>query len=213
MKTEEWVSFLARGVEPVRPHAIGRRYATALALGSLAATLLMIALLGLRADLAVAASEPMFWVKLAFPGTLAGVSLFIVWRLGTPGVGLGWLPLGLALPVLVIWGLGVYGLITAPVAERADLLFGETWARCPWLIAALSIPGFFAAIWAMRDLAPTRARLSGAASGLLAGALGAAVYSLHCPEMGAPFLGIWYLLGMLIPALAGSLLGPRLLSW
>jgi hypothetical protein len=31
--------------------------------------------------------------------------------------------------------------------------------------------------------------------------------------MAAPFIGFWYLLGMLIPAAAGALLGPRLLRW
>ena len=43
--------------------------------------------------------------------------------------------------------------------------------------------------------------------------MGALVYTLHCPEMEAPFLAVWYLLGMLIPAAAGALLGPRLLRW
>jgi len=39
------------------------------------------------------------------------------------------------------------------------------------------------------------------------------MYSLHCPEMEAPFIGFWYLLGMLIPTAVGALLGPRLLRW
>ena len=47
----------------------------------------------------------------------------------------------------------------------------------------------------------------------LAGAIGALVYCLHCPELAPPFLGFWYLLGMLIPAAAGAALGPRLLRW
>jgi hypothetical protein len=47
----------------------------------------------------------------------------------------------------------------------------------------------------------------------LAGAVGALVYTLHCPELGAPFLGIWYVLGMLAPALLGAALGPRILNW
>jgi hypothetical protein len=49
--------------------------------------------------------------------------------------------------------------------------------------------------------------------GLTAGALGAAVYALHCDEMAAPFLATWYLLGMTIPALIGAGAGPRLLRW
>jgi hypothetical protein len=31
--------------------------------------------------------------------------------------------------------------------------------------------------------------------------------------MTAPFIGVWYLLGMLIPSAVGALLGPRLLRW
>jgi hypothetical protein len=49
--------------------------------------------------------------------------------------------------------------------------------------------------------------------GFAAGAMGALVYSVHCPELAAPFLGFWYLLGMLIPTAIGMALGPRLLRW
>ena len=55
--------------------------------------------------------------------------------------------------------------------------------------------------------------LAGAAAGLLSGTGGALIYTLHCTEMAAPFLAIWYLLGILIPAAVGALLGPRLLRW
>jgi hypothetical protein len=50
-------------------------------------------------------------------------------------------------------------------------------------------------------------------AGLLAGATATMVYCLHCPEMGVPFWGVWYFLGILIPAAVGLLLGPRLLRW
>ena len=93
------------------------------------------------------------------------------------------------------------------------LLWGDTWASCPLLIAMLSIPVFIAVLWAMRGLAPTRLRLAGAVAGLLSGTAGALVYCLHCPELAAPFVGFWYLLGMLIPTLVGALLGSRILRW
>ena len=66
---------------------------------------------------------------------------------------------------------------------------------------------------ALRELAPTRLRLAGAAAGALAGGAGAAVYALHCPEFGAPFLAVWYVLGMALPVAAGAWLGPRVLRW
>jgi hypothetical protein len=50
-------------------------------------------------------------------------------------------------------------------------------------------------------------------AGLTAGALGAAIYALHCGETGGAFVLVWYSLGMVTPALAGLVLGRRLLRW
>ena len=82
--------------------------------------------------------------------------------------------------------------------------------RSPTLVAA---PLFLAFVWVLKDLAPTRLRCAGAGPGFAAGAIGALVYSLHCPELAAPFIGVWYLLGMPIPTAIGASLGPRLLRW
>ena len=122
-------------------------------------------------------------------------------------------PGALTAPVLAIWLLAAVVLTRADAAQRVGLFFGDTWNSCPFLVAMLSAPVFVAVVWAMKGLAPTRLRLAGAAAGLLSGAVGALVYCLHCPELDAPFIGIWYLLGMLIPTAVGALLGPRLLRW
>ncbi len=90
---------------------------------------------------------------------------------------------------------------------------GHSARVCPWMITATAAPMFVALFWALRGLAPTRPRLAGAGAGLAAGGLGAAIYSLHCPEVGAPFVAIWYTLGILTPCAVGALLGPRLLRW
>jgi hypothetical protein len=84
---------------------------------------------------------------------------------------------------------------------------------CPWLIAACAAPIFLALVWALRGLAPTRPRLAGAAAGLAASGLGAAVYAVHCAEPGGAFVLIWYSLGILLPTAVGALIGPRLLRW
>jgi hypothetical protein len=65
----------------------------------------------------------------------------------------------------------------------------------------------------MRSAAPTRPAVAGAAAGLLAGGLGATVYTLHCPELAAPFIGVWYVLGMAIPAAIGAVAGWFLPRW
>ena len=93
------------------------------------------------------------------------------------------------------------------------MILGDSAAKCPFLITLIGVPVFIAYLWILRGLAPTRLRLAGAAAGFGAGSAGALVYSLHCPELAAPFIGIWYLLGMVIPMTIGAMLGPRLLRW
>ncbi len=213
MRTDDLATMLATGAGVEQPNQPVRRYATAVGLGALGSALLMATLLGLRPDLAAAALLPMFWVKLAFVASLAMASLLAALRLSRPGLRLGWVPSALTAPVMAIWLLASVVLTRADGAERVRLFFGDTWSSCPFLVAMLSAPVFVAVVWAMKGLAPTRLRLAGAAAGLLSGAVGALVYCLHCPELGAPFIGFWYLLGMLIPTALGALLGPRLLRW
>ncbi|MEO6321007.1 MAG: DUF1109 domain-containing protein [Polaromonas sp.] len=213
MKTDELVSLLAAGAAPVRANAVGRRFAVALGWGVPAAVMLMAVTLGVRADLAQAAGELMFWVKVAFAGGLALAGLIAAERLARPGMRLGGIWMALAAPVLTLWLVAASVLLNAAPAQRAGLILGSTWSSCPFNIALISLPLFVATLWAMKGLAPTRLALAGAGAGLLAGALGALVYALHCPESAAPFLGVWYVLGIAIPVLAGAAFGPRVLRW
>lgn len=213
MKTDQLVTMLASSAGPADASGVARRWLAALGWGSLGAALLMTLLLGVRGDLADAITLPMFWIKLAFPLGLAVAAGFAVERLARPGVRLGSVPVALAAPVLVLWLMAAAVLLQVAPDERSALIFGSSWSECPANIALISLPVFIASLWAMKGLAPTRLVLAGAAAGLLAGAVGAAVYAIHCTEMAAPFLGIWYVLGMLIPAAAGALVGPILLRW
>lgn len=213
MRTDELILVLATGETAVEPNVLKHRYALALGWAAFGSTLLMAILLGVRPDLSEAARLPMFWVKLAFPAALLAGSLLAVVRLSRPGVGLGRAPAAIAVPVLAMWLIAAVALLGAAPGQRGELIFGDTWSACLLNVAILSAPVFGALLWAMKGLAPTRLALSGGAAGLLSGATGALVYTLHCPEMAAPFLGVWYLLGMLIPAAVGAALGPRVLRW
>jgi len=213
MKTDELVAMLARHADAVAPSLLQRRFAVAATGGVLAALLLMLVSMGLRPDMAVAVALPMFWVKLVFPLAVAAGAMVAAVRLSRPGVELGAVPLALAAPVLGLWLLAAVVLLGAPAGDFTQLIFGPSWRSCPFNIALLSLPLFLALLWTMRGFAPTRPAVAGAAAGLSAGAGGALVYALHCTEMAAPFLGIWYVLGILIPATAGAIIGPRWLRW
>jgi hypothetical protein len=213
MKTDELVEMLARGETAVDTRAPIIRGALALGAGTLAAMVLMASMFGVQPDLASDMRVPMFWVKVAFVVALLGAGLLASWRLGRPGASLRGVLATIVAPVIGIWVLAAFVLMRADSGQRTELMLGQTWTQCATNIAMLSVPIFAASFWAMKALAPTRLRLAGAAAGLLAGAAAAVVYTLHCPELAAPFLGIWYVLGMLIPTAIGALIGPRVLRW
>lgn len=213
MNTDELIALLARQSPAVDHRAPVRRFGLALALGFAGAGALAILLLGVREDIAAALRLPMYWWKLLFAASLAAASLLVTLRMATPGrrVGLGWV--GIALPVAVAAVAAAVALQLAPRESWGELIRGDTWLVCPFLIALLSTPALVGALAAVRNLAPTRLGLAGAACGLLAGSLATMAYCVHCPEMAVPFWAIWYTAGMLIPTVVGALLGPRVLRW
>jgi hypothetical protein len=213
MKTDDLINLLASGNAPVRRAALPGQSLPALLAALAVAGAVMVFQLGIRPDLGAAVGLPMFWIKQAFPMLLAAGGFIAALRLGRPGRGTGAAPALAAAPLIAMWLFACAVLAGAPAAERVPLVMGQSWNRCPLYIAEISVPLFIAMIYVMRNLAPTRPVLAGAFAGLAAGAAGAAVYALHCDEMAAPFLAVWYVLGMAIPTAAGALLGPKLLRW
>jgi hypothetical protein len=213
MNTDRLIAMLATGEGRTIPFRPERRLAVAAAAGALCAIPVMLVMLGLNPDLAAAARTPMFWVRFAFVAILVVGAGRLAVRLARPGVRLARTPLLVATPLVLIWLLAAVTLAVTAPEGRPELIWGATWTSCAYNILLLSIPAMVAALWTLRSMTPTRLRLAGGAAGLLAGAVGALVYTLHCPELTAPFLGIWYVLGMLAPALLGVVLGPRVLRW
>jgi hypothetical protein len=213
MRTDQLVTLLAADAPPVRRRAVSRRLLVALAIALPISAAWMLLAYGVRRDLIEAMFWPMFWVRLLFGAGIALAAFVVVQRLARPGVPVRGAWLGLAAPVLLIWLLAGAALLSAPQEERAALVWGQTWRSCAIDIAVVSLPMFAALLWALKGLAPTRPALAGAAAGALAGGAGAMVYALHCPELAAPYIAVWYLAGIALPVVAGALIGPRLLRW
>lgn len=213
MKTDDLIAMLASGVAPVDTDATRKRFQTALVWGVLGALAVMLSGYGLRYDLAQAAGLPMFWVKLVFPLAMAIPAMLLTLRLSRPGMPLGKAWMALPLPWLVVAAMAIATLAHASPNERFPLVMGKTWLSCAFNIAWVSAPVLVGMLWAVKGMAPTRPALAGACAGLASAAAGAMVYALHCPEMQAPFLAVWYMLGMLIPTAVGAVVGAKLLRW
>jgi hypothetical protein len=213
MRTDDLIAVLAADAAPVDVAGADRRFLLKLAAGVALAFVLMFLLLGPRPDLPAAASLPMFWVKLGLPAAVGAGTWLLLLRLAHPGMRAGRAPLAAVLPLGLMILAGVLVLANAPAGDRLPLLLGDTWRDCLVNIPLLSVPAFVLAFSALRGLAPTRPTLAGAAAGLSAGAAAAFAYAIHCPELAAPFLGAWYVIGMLVPTALGALLGRRWLRW
>jgi hypothetical protein len=213
MRTDELVRLLAMNVEPINPMRSLGRFAGAVSLGLLAALGITGYLLHLNPRLGWEMYQTAFWVRELYCAAFAGIGTLALGRLGRPGSRLGLLPMSIIVVILGMWALGAVVLAAAPPSTRGHLILGDSFKVCSVLIALVAAPLFITALWIMKGLAPTRLRWSGAGAGFVAGAFGALIYSLHCPELAPPFIGIWYLLGILIPTGIGAALGPRVLRW
>lgn len=213
MNTDDLIAQLSTDVPRVRRHSVGWRLGLGLAGGLIVSLTIVVAVMGVRPDLSVAMHGFSFWMKWGYTISLSIAAVVVTAQLARPdSARLRWLWL-LAIPVALLAGLGGLELLRTPPGEWLAMWLGESWMVCPWRVLTLAAPIFVGLLWSFRRLAPTRLRAAGAAAGLAAGAFAATVYCIHCPEVSAIFVLTWYSLGIVLAALAGALLGPRLLRW
>src|ERR1700728_2610500 len=103
MKTDDLISMLATGVEPVDRHLAAKRFGGALTFGAMGALAIVIFGYGVRHDIALLLHAPLFWAKLAWPTCLAVAALAATVRLGRPGKVIGGWGAGLATPLALVW--------------------------------------------------------------------------------------------------------------
>jgi hypothetical protein len=210
MRTDDLIAALARDPVPAVPpfETLMLRAAAVTAPLSL---LLLVMTLGIRDDVMEVLREGWFAWKLAV------VALFAVagWKLTTtaagPGRRLSLVGLGLAASAVVAGD--VADVVVMGAADWSERLFGDNWMQCLIAIPLLSLLPLAGAIHALRESAPTRPALTGAAAGLFAGAMGAFLYGLHCTDDSPLFLNAWYLASLALMSLAGAAAGRVALKW
>jgi hypothetical protein len=213
MDTQQLIESLSKDVPQVRPNALARRIGFGIVGGGLVTTALVTAVLEVRPDLQVAMQGFSFWMKWTYTISLGVGTVYAITRLARPTPSSLQRLWFMAIPVLLLAGIGIGELSTTPPAQWLALWLGRSWMICPWLVLTLAVPIFVGLLWSFRELAPTRLRAAGAAAGLAAGAWAATIYCLHCPETSAIFVLTWYSLGIMLAAGTGAVLGPRLMRW
>ncbi|MBL8908201.1 MAG: DUF1109 family protein [Rhizobiales bacterium] len=212
MKTRELINVLAADRAPAAARP-ARAVAIAVALGAVISASLLLAILGLRHDMAGAAHSLRFLVKGATVLILAACAIGLVVRLAHPDAKAGRLPWALAMVPLILALAVLVELLVTPASRWGANLFGVHWSACLVLIPLFAIPPLAGLLYALKQAAPRDAGLAGAVAGLAAGGIAASVYVLHCPDDSPLFLAAWYTLAVGFVALAGYVLGRRWLRW
>jgi hypothetical protein len=213
MKTDELISALSAGVEPVNRRLVGRNVSISLVVGMAAAIGVTCGVLGIRADLASPRALIFLLLKLAFALAIAAAASVYLARLARPGGDRAVSPGLAALPLVAILVLAGVSLGQAPSSHWDRMVMGDQWLECLISIPIIAIVPFAVVIWAVRQAAPTNLVRTGAFSGLVAGGVSAMGYALHCTDDSLPFVALWYGGTIVLCTLAGALLGPRLLRW
>lgn len=211
MTTDALIDALCVNLEPVPRGAVQRRLALAVAGGGAAALLMLIALIGVRPDLAEALSGGPFWAKAGYTSSLGMAGLLLAGQLARPDRQRLRGALLLALPVALLAILSSSELAAAD-NRAADLVLGPRWICIP-LILALAAPIYAGLLWAFRHFAPTRLWAAGAAAGLAAGGFAATIYGLYCQQVSPTYVLTRYSAAIALAALIGAIMGRRLLRW
>jgi hypothetical protein len=211
MKTDDLIGLLAADATPpaaLRPWRIG---VSAMA-GIVAVLGLFLAFAGIRPDLAVAVAQPEIAAKTLIPLALFAMSLPLALASLRPDAAVR--PMrSLLLPIMAALALWLWSFATLPPALRFAEVSPVSVGECLGLIIGLSILPLGLLLGLMRhgaSLAPGRA---GAMAGLMIGCGVTAGYSLFCTQDNPLFYVTWYGAAILIVALAGAVLGQRLLRW
>jgi hypothetical protein len=141
----------------------------------------------------------------------AGLRLLLV--AGRPGkrVSAALLPIGAVL--LALLPAGIVGLTREPHPSWRELLSGELLSNCLICVPVVAVPTLAALFWALRRGAPVYPALSGAAAGLVAGALAVSALALNQPVVSMLAAAVLYGSAIVSCALVGALIGSRLLRW
>jgi hypothetical protein len=213
MKTETLIAKLAADAGRRRSAPDGVLVA-ATASAVVATVVVFAAVIGsVRPDLTAALGDPRFLAKLAITVSLAIAALPLLRALVHPGASLRWARAGLILPAVVGLAAVAMEFSSLPQGRLLPSLLGGNGPACLAYVAVLGLVPLALFLLVVRHGAPTRPRLAGAAAGLLAGAVAATAYAIHCPDDSPLFVVTWYTFAIAALALAGAGMGRLFARW
>jgi hypothetical protein len=214
MRTDELINTLVadHAAQP-RPRPIGHGLVMAIIGGLAISSALFSLTLGVRPDILSALSTWRFDLKLSANLVLVIAATWVALRLSSPTTKPLSAMRALLVPALLLLAAVMYELVTVPASAWPSRAMGVNGVMCLASIIFLSVLPLTATIYALRQGAPASPAVMGAVGGLLAGALGATVFAMHCTNDSPLFVAIWYTLAIGLTAIVGLLVGQYVLRW
>ncbi len=210
--TDNLIDSLVGDLDPVRPMRVWSGLAL-FGAAVLATVVMVAAVYGLRGDIAVGRFEPLFLFSNGLFLLLGIASALTVISMSMPQVGShhqGWKWAAATTCLLPVTA--AIALISRTAPMPAQWVSHEE-SSC--LAAGVGL-GLLTAVmlvaWLRRG-APIRPERAGLLVGIAAGSIGILAAAIHCPSNSVYHIGLWHTAPILISALIGWLLVPRLIRW
>jgi hypothetical protein len=211
LKTDHLINLLIQDSAP--SIAPSKALDGAIFVGGLISVALFVVLVGVRPEIQSAISTIRVAFKIFVTASLALLCMALLFRLGRPGLSSRKNSLALLVPAFALVAAVILELYFVPQDEWGARLVGRYARYCMFYIPLLSVAPLAGFLWALSFTAPEKPALAGAAAGLAAGSLAAAMYAWHCPDDSPLFVATWYVLAMSLVTGIGSLIGSRVLRW
>jgi hypothetical protein len=212
MRTDDLVHAMVAD-QTAAQSSLGRKFTLAIAVGFAISAVLFWVTLGPRPDIETAVLTVRFDFKIVETLLLAATAVALVLRLAQPGAGTGLQMAALAAAPALLVVTVIAELLVIPADQWQAKLVGSNSLVCMTAIPLLSLPLLAALLLALRDGAPTSLGAAGAAAGLVAGGIAAALYATQCVDDSPLFVAFWYSIAIGAVTVLGAVLGRRLLRW
>jgi hypothetical protein len=173
----------------------------------------MLVCFGIRSDLIAGNQSGALALKTIFALSLVGTGAAFLIKSMVPGQQAGHRLALIFLPFFAASAAALAMVVRQPALASGGMMGWAAALLCLFCIPFLAIIPFVLLIWALRKGAPTDLRRSGAVAGLVAGAIGATVYSFSCPSDSWLFVFLGYTAAVAVCSIVGAQVGPRLLRW
>jgi hypothetical protein len=211
VKTNDLINLLAEDAA-VRAR-LGHILALALVVGVVVSGAILLTTIGIRHNMWSIFETARVLFKIGFTVVLAVTACIIVFRIGRPGVSVKASVAALFLPLALLIVAVIAEMRVIPSDAWETNLIGNNARFCLMFIPLLSLAPLVGFMLALRSGAPDHPSLAGAAAGLAASGIAAALYAWHCPDDSPLFVAAWYTIAIAAVTAIGSLIGRRYLRW